>query len=274
MRFRVIFILILLLISLDRAMATAQEMYQIKAQHAGDWLYSGPNFQLYEQTNYQNEGINYDGSQRYFGQSKCQTEVKSGTSTTTTSHLVAIVDLDRKFNFTRTWLWNNLRQPILNDVLPEHCPNADHAVVRVFIKGYDVTISGEVYEIAQTQLPKIPIPVSGEKSGSLDPGKVQFNNQLEEFVSDGIVQAVFLTDKTARERPCLEHVANCSFETFTPAYRVAGFASGARWRLGLNTSPETKAVWRSRMNKILEHGDQNGNFDYLVRELRRLADKS
>lgn len=257
-------LVLILLISLF-ANANAQEMYQVQAQHAGDVLYSGPDFQLHEQTNYLNDSINLDGSQRYFGQPRCQTEVKY-EHTATTSRLVAIVDKGRDFNFSRRWLWDNIREPVLNEVIPEHCPNAHSVVVRVFIEGYDVTISGDVYETASITLPKIQMPKAQRISGAMDLQKVQFNNYLEDFVSDGIVQARFLTKHGANGEPCLEHITDCSFETFTPAYRMAGFAN--RYKLGWRLEEAEREALRLQIRGWQEHGDQNGNFNFLASKLK------
>ena len=194
----------------------AQEKFRLKAQNAGDIVYNGVEFAVHLDGNY------VPDSKYVSGPSHCAKRNPPGVASRTGTRLIVIADKNEDFNFTRRWLWENLRPILVDEIVPDVCPDAKFISVNVYIKGLDTVISGEPYNTNNVELPLVVRPPAAEFSTSKDdfmneisyiPGFV-FNREKNDFVSNGIVAASFpLADEF-----CKSGGNDCSLKTFRPNY--------------------------------------------------------
>ena len=244
---------------------------RLTPQNAGDLFFSNDEFSIHEHSSYL-PLYSYQS-----GPPRCTLERKPRGSEKTTSHLVAIVDKDVSFNLTRRWLWDNIRPVVQESVLPKICPDADRAAISVYIKGFDVTGSGEMYRTDDVVLPVIEAPSYtdddvDEVFNMIEPHRVYHEN-VTQLVSRGILLIYFRGPKT-KDRSChVERDVNCSYETFGPVYlgntELWGKVNALQMELGWGGYAEQEI--KSRLNEINNMraiGDKQSNFRDFAKNTR------
>lgn len=224
----------------------ATESIPIVPQNAGELIFKSEKFSLHKRTGY------YHVFKRDSGPAHCVVSNKGSKHEYSNFHVTAIINKGKKFNVTQKWLWDNFSK-LTPELAKKHCPEAAAVAVTVYIKGFDVFNTGHVYNTDTTPLPRLQNPALKEQnvtSAGTNFTNWKANDYIDDFVSDGIVQAWFrgLGKPTYSCNHPQNRVA-CSYDKFAPAYRY-----------------EKKFVPSSREMRF-------GRFDDLVEYKKRLHEK-
>ena len=234
---------------------------KLHPQNASTILCVSTDLTIHERANYLPREISSTGP------SRCEKINVGSDREITISTLVAIVNRPKNFNFTRRWLWDNLRSAIQYEVLPKICPDAVSANVHVYVKGYDITANGRVYRTEEVDYPVINRPSYMSADVSAD-----YAALVHKFISRGILLATF-KGPAYKSAVCERHETNCSFQTFAPYYfgpLYPAELSILRRKLGSGGNANTGSLLK-KISSAEEKLDGIANFDALARFAERDA---
>ena len=252
--------------SVERAGRT-QGVVRLKAQHAGELLYSGKDFTIHERINYVPKVVGQEGPER------CELNRIGTADEYATSYLVAVVDRDSDFNLTRRWIWDHVRPIVQDVVLPRVCPQAYNVGVNFYIKGLDVTLEGDIYNTDEVEFPYVKIPPEPVQSYDRH---YDYRAVVRQFMSPGILKVTF-RGPARKDEPCTERSWNCRFEQMEPKYFGSDakeyyenlrFSVGSTW-----ARPHQQKAMLEKIDKALENLpeslDRQANFNKFAEQTRR-----
>lgn len=188
---------------------------QITPYNAGKKLYEDDMLTLYERINYLSTDL------KAYGDPICYVTKPGEEYEYYSSHVVAVLNIDRSTPITREMLWQKVRPAIEQTVIGSACRQAKGVMAHVYVRGFDVAADGQVYMPEGVPLPRVELRPLTEKDISL--GKNFRNGEafdiIHGVVSEGILTAHFAFENGPNHDCSADwNQENCLFEVFTPVH--------------------------------------------------------
>jgi hypothetical protein len=222
-------------------------MLQITPYNAGKKLYEDDALTLYERINYLSTNL------KAYGDPVCFVTKPGEEHEYYSSHVVAVLNIDRSTSITRELLWQKVRPAIEQAVIGSACRQAKGVMAHVYVRGFDVAADGQVYVPEGVPLPRVELRPLTEKD--ISRGNNFRNGEafdiIHGVVSEGILTAHFAFENGPNHGCSTDwNQENCLFEVFTPIYWGAPDRMQA-WSLNSQYARWLDRSYKTRRDKVL-----------------------